>query len=102
MSRGRRPETAVSTKQLEIFLHIIHCVEKNGFQPSLQEVSSHLGINRRAAHDRLAILARKNWVELGGNRDRAIELVGVTFKAIFDQERTKAMGSLDTQSKESE
>ncbi|MGE3805858.1 MAG: LexA family protein [Gemmataceae bacterium] len=91
MPSGAQPEKEVSPKQLQVFLLIVGHIEQWGYQPTMEELAKILGIDRRSVHDRMRLLERKGWLELGKNRDRAVILRGVNFRAVFTPERQNAI-----------
>lgn len=73
-----------TAKQIIVWEYIIDHVEINGFQPSIQEMAEHFGIDRKALHDRLKELEKKHFIRLPGpNKERCIRLNLVRFKVMY-------------------
>jgi SOS-response transcriptional repressor LexA len=65
--------------------NLIFYTEFHGYQPSSREMAAEFNVTRRAIHDRLKQLESKGFIALpSGERERAIDIRCVTFKAIFN------------------
>lgn len=70
----------LTDKQQEVYDFIVKCVEENGYQPSLQEIGDHFGVDKNAIFMRVKGLAEKGWVRQSKpKKDRALTLLRVRF-----------------------
>lgn len=87
-----------SEKGLEVLRRIIAHVEIHGYQPSQQELADAIGVSKNAVQGRLKELARRGVVTLPeGNRERAIILNHVRFKAYTSSQPKPRPGELEGQ-----
>lgn len=83
---ARTPDEYPSEKQLELLRFIIRHVEEHGFQPSQSEMCQEFGITKNAVTERLKNLERHGVIGLPeGNRERAVRLKHVKFRAYFER-----------------
>lgn len=85
MPKGRRPIEEITDKQRDTLKFIIDFVQKNGFQPSRQEMAMEIGATRHSATQRVWYLRDKGFVNAppeGG--ERCLALRGIRFKAELD------------------
>ncbi len=81
-------DPAPSDKQLEVLKYIIEHVEEHGYQPTQAEMAAKFGVTKSAIGSRIKELARRGLVEVRpGNKERAIVLPHVEFKAILADEK---------------
>jgi repressor LexA len=65
-----------------VYRYLIRHVEEFGRQPTIEEIAARFGwVSKNGAHGHLRALEKKGLVRL--RKARGVELVGVTFKAVF-------------------
>ena len=58
----------LTEKQEAVLNHVESCIKKNGYAPTLKEMSEHFGITPMAIKDRLELIEKKGYIERVGNR----------------------------------
>jgi repressor LexA len=72
----------LTPKQDAVYRYLIRHVEEFGRQPTIEEIAARFGLaSKSGAHVHLAALEKKGLIRL--RKARGVELVGVTFKAVF-------------------
>lgn len=88
MAGGRKPIEEITEKQKEILELIIDFVEKNGHQPSRDQLAVMVGATRHAVNQRIEHLVKKGYLDYdskGGERCLRIRGVGFAAHLIPDE-----------------
>jgi DNA-binding MarR family transcriptional regulator len=84
---ARRRSLEPTEKQLDVLRYIVRCVEMFGYQPAQSEIAAEFGITKNAVTERLKGLEGHGVIGLPeGNRERAIRLKHVRFRAEFTKD----------------
>jgi len=92
MPRGRKPIEEITDKQKEVLKLIISLTEKNGYQPSRDELALIIGTTRHAVTQRVWQLEKKGYLEKppqGG--ERCLRIPGISFRAVRNKQEIPEM-----------
>lgn len=82
MTMGRKPQPEITDKQRELLRLIIQETEKNGCQPSRDELAVLLGTTKPAVTQKVQQLCRKGYLAMPAKKgERCLVIPGVVFRA---------------------
>jgi len=67
----------LTDRQKEVLSFIADHIEKQSYSPSIREIAEHFEISMKGAHDHVAALRRKNFLEQNGRCPRTLKLTAM-------------------------